>query len=227
MIQFILAALALIGASFANAQTLSPQELERRAIERRAVEAVIWGMPAVNYDLMLQEMLSKTPGKVNQVIYWGRPLDWRNQTLTPNPDTLYFMAFLNTKEVGPIVIEVPPAGDDGSMNANFVNVWQIPTGGCRLARCGQGRGREVADAAARLFGESCERLCAAAARHMGQLRADARRTCAAIAMPTLPESVAYGKRVKIYPLSQAAAPPSTTVFTDVQGRRVRLHHPLR
>ena len=31
------------------------------------MEAVNWGMPAVNYDLMLQEMLSKTAGKVNQV----------------------------------------------------------------------------------------------------------------------------------------------------------------
>jgi hypothetical protein len=66
-------------------------------------------MPAVNYDLMLQEMLTKTAGKVNQVIYWGRPLDWHNQTLTPNPDTLYFMAFLNATDVGPIVIDVPPA----------------------------------------------------------------------------------------------------------------------
>ena len=47
-------------------------------------------MPAVNYDLMLQEMLTKTDGKVNQVIYLGRPLDWRNQALTPNPDTVYF-----------------------------------------------------------------------------------------------------------------------------------------
>ena len=37
---------------------------------------------------------------MNQVIYWGRPLDWHNQTLTPNPDTLYFMAFFNTKDVG-------------------------------------------------------------------------------------------------------------------------------
>jgi hypothetical protein len=37
------------------------------AIERRAVEAVIWGIPAVNYDLMLQEMLTRTKGKVNQV----------------------------------------------------------------------------------------------------------------------------------------------------------------
>jgi len=78
--------------SHAAAQTISAVDLARRTIERRAVEAVIWGMPVVNYDLMLQEMLSKTPGKVNQMIYWGRPLDWKNQMLTPNPDTLYFMS---------------------------------------------------------------------------------------------------------------------------------------
>jgi hypothetical protein len=109
-------------AGAALAQT-TPQE---RLVRSRAVEAVIWGMPIVNYDLMLQEMVTKTPGKINQMIYWGKPLDWKNQTLTPNPDTLYFMSFLNTKDVGPIVIEVPPATADGSLNANFVNIWQAP-----------------------------------------------------------------------------------------------------
>jgi hypothetical protein len=109
-----------------RAENFSAEELNRRTIERRAVEAVIWGMPAVNYDLMLQEMLAETPGRVNEVIYWGKPLDWQNQTLTPNPDTLYFMTFMNTKDVGPIVIDVPAAGADGSLNANFVNVWQMP-----------------------------------------------------------------------------------------------------
>src|SRR5262245_32867605 len=82
----------------ALAQTPSRDD---RLIRSRAVEAVIWGMPAVNTDLMLQEMLTKTPGKVNQVIYWGKPLDWHNQTLTPNPDAIYFMAFFNTRDVGP------------------------------------------------------------------------------------------------------------------------------
>src|SRR5262245_38656944 len=109
MTKAALAALALLFAAPASpAQTFPPEELVRRNVERRAVEAVIWGMSAVNTDLMRQEMLTKTAGKVNQFIYWGRPLDWRNQTLTPNPDTLYFMAFFNTKDVGPIVIEVPP-----------------------------------------------------------------------------------------------------------------------
>src|SRR6516164_7393580 len=115
--------------STGNAQPTSmptlTAQLQQRALHRRTVEAVIWGMPAVNYDLMLQEMLTKTAGKVNEVIYWGRPLDWHNQTLTPNPDTLYFMGFFDTKDVGPLVIEVPPAAANGSLNANIVNVWQV------------------------------------------------------------------------------------------------------
>ena len=115
-----LALSCVVGAAFAQT---TPQE---RVIRSRAVEAAIWGMPVVNYDLMLQEMLTKTPGKVNQGIYWGKPLDWKNQTLTPNPDTLYLMTFLNTRDVGPIVIEIPPADSSGSLNANIVNVWQQP-----------------------------------------------------------------------------------------------------
>jgi hypothetical protein len=88
----------------AEAQTFPPSEANAKLVHGRAVEAVIWGMAAVNTDLMRQEMLTKTSGKVNQFIYWGRPLDSRNQTLTPNPDTIYFMAFFDTKAAGPMVL---------------------------------------------------------------------------------------------------------------------------
>jgi hypothetical protein len=54
-----------------KAQNLSAEDLANRDIHRRAVEAVIWGMPAVNTDLMRQQMLTKTAGKVNQIIYWA------------------------------------------------------------------------------------------------------------------------------------------------------------
>src|SRR4051812_21464751 len=93
------ACLSVLLPSAAAKQTENPLQ---PLLQHRAVEAFIWGTPAVNYDLMLQEMLTKTPGKVNQVIYWGRPLDYKNQTLTPNPDALYFMVFFNLKD-GPIV----------------------------------------------------------------------------------------------------------------------------
>src|SRR5258705_6613097 len=119
------AAIVLVAPHASFAQTATPDQLAQRSIERRAVESVIWAMPAVNYDLMLQEMLGKTDGKVNQVVYWGRPLDWHNQTLTPNPDAIYFMAFFNTKD-GPVVLDLPPGDTYGSFNANIVNVWQMP-----------------------------------------------------------------------------------------------------
>jgi hypothetical protein len=54
MSRTVIAALALICAiASARAQDFSAEDLARRTIERRAIEAVIWGMPAVNLDLML------------------------------------------------------------------------------------------------------------------------------------------------------------------------------
>ena len=55
MRKIIFAALSLIWATVSgNAQQFSADDLARRTIERRAVEAINWGMPAVNLDLMLQ-----------------------------------------------------------------------------------------------------------------------------------------------------------------------------
>jgi hypothetical protein len=54
----MLSALALLCAmASAHAQNSSADDLARRAVEGRAVEAAIWGMPAVNTDLMYQAML--------------------------------------------------------------------------------------------------------------------------------------------------------------------------
>jgi hypothetical protein len=103
MSRTVIAALALICAiASARAQDFSADDLNNRLTHSRAVEAIIWGMPAVNYDLMLQAMLNKTEGKVNQFIYWSRPSDWKNQTLTPKPDAIYFMTFFIPRTPAPL-----------------------------------------------------------------------------------------------------------------------------
>jgi hypothetical protein len=68
-------AVAAVCVATGIAQATEPtlDEAKRRLIESRAVEAVIWGMPAVNTELMRQEML-KAGGKVNEIVYWGKPL---------------------------------------------------------------------------------------------------------------------------------------------------------
>ncbi|MGG5821783.1 DUF1214 domain-containing protein [Falsiroseomonas sp. HW251] len=184
-----------------------------RALHRRAVEAVIWGMPAVNTDLMLQAGL-QAGGRPNEVIYWSRPVDWRNQTLTPNPDALYFMIFFDTRDAGPLVIDVPPA-DTGSFAANIDDVWQTPLEDAGPFGADAGRGGKYLilppghpDAPPQGY---------------IVLRPDA-NTGYALFRADLPgradadiaRAADYGRRLKVHPLSQAASPPPTR-FTDAFG----------
>ena len=61
------------------AAAFSAVELNERTIHRRAVEAIMWGIPMVNYDLMFQSMLEDAGGKVNEILYWSDLCDWKNQ----------------------------------------------------------------------------------------------------------------------------------------------------
>ena len=213
---FVFVAVAFqTGANSAKAQTLSPEDIARRAVERRAVEAVNWGMSAVNTDLMLQEMLNKTAGKINQVIFWSRPLDWHNQTLTPNPDAIYLMAFFNTKDAGPMVLEIPAAGSDGSLNGNIVDFWQVPLEDAGPSGADAGKGGKYL-----LLPPG---YVQAVPKGYIVLRPSTFGTYALLRSnlkshgdTDVAKSVAYGKKVKVYPLSQAAAAPPT-VFTDASN----------
>src|ERR1700758_1486653 len=128
-----LAVSCLAGAAIAQA----PAPADRLAYSR-AFEAVIWGMPAVNFELMRQEAL-KAGAKDNQIVYWSRPFGWKNQTLTPNPDTIYIFPFINTKDVGPVVLEIPPA-DEGSITGTVMDVWQSALEDVGPAGVDKGRG---------------------------------------------------------------------------------------
>src|SRR4029077_6858902 len=108
-------------------------------LQRRAVEAVIWGMPAVNTDLMFQAMARGVRGDWNQIVYWSRLADWKNQTLTPNPDAIYIMPFFNTAQIGPVVLEIPAAGE-GSITGSIMDCWQTPLEGVRSGGVHQGQG---------------------------------------------------------------------------------------
>ncbi|MBY3045865.1 DUF1254 domain-containing protein [Rhizobium leguminosarum] len=196
-----------------TAAAFTPEELASRTVERRAVEAVIWGIPAVNYDLMLQEMLGKTKGKVNQILYWSRPLDWHNQTLTPNPDAIYLMAFTDTKSVGPVVIEVPPA-EGGSINGNIVNVWQMALEDAGPSGADQGKGGKYLILPPGYKDRVPDGYIPLQSDTFGGY-ALLRSNLASHSDADVAKSVEYAKRLKVYPLSQAGDPPET-VFTDAR-----------
>lgn len=212
-IAFALFAAACWG-HLALAEAQRPGDLQKRALERRAVEAVIWGMPIVNYDLMRQEMLTKTSGKVGQVIYWGRPLDSKNQTLTPNPDALYFIVFYNTK-AGPVVLDLPPGDANGSFNGNIVTAWQVPLEDAGLLGVDKGKGGKFVILPPGYKEKVPEGYHALQSDTFGGFmlfRANMKSHSAA----DVQSSIDYGKRMKVYSLAQAANPPAT-VFVDVKN----------
>jgi hypothetical protein len=193
----------------AVAQTPSPDD---RLAHSRAVEAVIWGMPAANYDLMLQPAL-KSGAKENEIIYWSRPVDWHNQTLTPNPDALYFMIFFNTKDASPLVIDVPPA-DDGSFAANIDTVWQMPLEDAGPYGADKGAGGKYLILPPGYTGTQPDGYTVVQSETFAGY-ALFRSNLASHSEADIAKAAKYGKRLKVYPLSQAANPPETK-FTDVK-----------
>lgn len=194
---------------------LGPADLSERTVHRRAVEAVIWGMPVVNYDLMYQAAVREAGGDFNQVIYWSRLPDWKIQTLTPNPDSIYLMPFINTKVAGPVVLEIPPA-DEGSITGTVMDVWQCALEDVGPAGVDKGRGGkylilppghkdEPPEGYIPLPSDTYEGYALLRSIPKSGSEADVAR------------AVAYGKRVKLYPFSQANNDGGlpATVFVDV------------
>jgi len=207
----VFAVLCLIWAPVsADAQQFSADDLTYRIVQRRAVEAVIWGMPAVNYDLMLQEML-KLGGKANQIVYWSGLPDWKNQTLTPNPDAIYLMPFINTKDVGPVVIEIPPA-DEGSITGTIMDGWQMPLADVGPAGTDAGKGGKYVVLPPNFTDKTPDGyIVLPSATYQGY--ALLRSILKSGNDTDVVKAVDYGKRIKVYPLSTATNPAATT-FVD-------------
>jgi hypothetical protein len=193
------------------ADVFSASELAERTVLRRAIEAVNWGMPAVNFDRLRQAMV-RAGGAFNQIIYWSRLSDWKNQTLTPNPDVVYLMPFLSTKDVGPVVLEIPPA-DDGALAGTLTDCWQGALEDIGPAGVDKGNGGKYLILPPDYHGEVpgwYTAMRSSCFQNYGLFRSVATSADDG----DVARAVAYAKRVRVYPLAHAAAPPPTT-FVDV------------
>ena len=187
---------------------VTPATLARNALHRRAIEAVIWGMPAVNTDLMYQAMARAVKGSWNQIVYWSRLLDWKNQTLTPNPDAIYLMPFFNTAHAGPIVIEIP-AADQGSITGSIMDCWQTPLEDVGPAGADKGRGGKYLILPPGYSGTVPDAYIALRSQTY-QGYALLRSILRSGSDTDFIKAVEYGKRITCYPLSAAANTPATT-----------------
>ncbi|OAF19935.1 hypothetical protein AXW67_35050 [Bradyrhizobium neotropicale] len=190
----------------------SSEELTSRNIQRGAVEAVVWGMPAVNFELMLQAAIANG-GAANQMLYWSRPVNWKDQALTPNPSTIYFNPFYDTTK-GPVVLEIPPVEGDSSITGSIDDAWQCALEDVGPAGVDQGKGGKYLITPPG-YNETPPGGYIVVPSDTFQGFAILRSNFKSGSDADIAGAVAYGKRMKIYPLSGNA---NQTVYVDVYDK---------
>src|SRR5262245_55525331 len=198
-----------------NLSLVMPSETSSNPVEnttlRRGVEAVIWGMPAVNFDRMLQAMMRDAKGGTNQIVYWSRLSDWKNQTLTPNPDSIYLMPFINAKAAGPMVLEIP-SSHDGLINGSICDAWQSALQDVGPAGSDKGKGSKYLILPPAYAGKVPAGFIAVQSDTY-QVSALIRSILHSGTESERARALVYGKQIRMYPLSEAEG-PGPTMFVD-------------
>ncbi|MEU9336514.1 DUF1254 domain-containing protein [Streptomyces sp. NPDC048290] len=187
-------------------------DIEAAVVRARALQAVVWGMPAVNYRLMYDAATTAGMDGENQVLWWPGLMDWQNQSLTPNPDVIYVMPFYNTED-GPVVLEVPPADDTHKINGSVMDYWQAaiedvgPAGldagaGAKYLILPPGYRSTVPEGYTPLWSDTYRGYALLRSLPAGQSDSD------------ISDAVAYANQIKFYPYTPDGA-PGTTVRVDV------------
>ncbi len=191
-----------------------PADMREQMIYSRAIEAANWGMAAVNLDLMYQEA-KKIGGDYNQIVIWPGLCEWKNQTLTPNPDVIYIIPFFNTKDVGPIVLEIP-SNADGTIVGSIMDRWQMAIEDVGPGGVDKGKGGKY------LFLPPGYKDKIPAGYIPMQSDTYTGYSLIRVNMKTADkagaeDAVAYGKRIQLYPLSETGKSPQTK-WVDASGK---------
>ena len=175
----------------------------------------MWGMPIVSVDAMRQAYFRDAGCKYNDVVFWSKPSDWKNQTPTPNTSTRYVYFNINTQVEGPVVLEIPAAVDAG-LFGTVLNAWQVPMADVGPDGTDAGKGGKYLFLPPGFKSEVPDSYYAFPMKTYngyGIFRA--------IPMTSSDQDVAKAiemvKQLRLYPLSEAVNPPLMR-FVDMEGK---------
>ncbi len=181
---------------------------------QRAFEALLWSLPSAQLQSARAATFDVLGAKYNDILAWSEPATPELETWTANSSTPYIVAYADLKDE-PVVLEIPAAGPDGSLYGQVVDAWQFTIADVGTSGVDGGKGGKLLFTGPDFEGtvppgyiqvESPNYRIAFAFR---SVRAPGK---------TAQDAYAYSKRLKMYPLSQAANPPPQR-FIDPANRR--------
>jgi hypothetical protein len=170
---------------------------------QRAFEAMLWGMPAVAIYRLRAGAFSELDMEDNDVISYSGTATPKLEAITPNASTPYIAAYTNL-EKGPVVLEVPAAGPDGSLYGQVVDAWQFTIADVGPSGMDKGKGGKYLFTPPGYDGQVPE----------GYLHVPSPNYRVAFAFrsvraegKSIDDAFQYGRRLRMYYLSEANSPP--------------------
>src|SRR5262245_19096811 len=192
----------------------SIKDWEYEIKRHRAFEAVLWNMPAVAIYSLRRAAFDELGMKDNDIITYSGTGTPKLEAITANSSTPYIAAYTDLRK-GPVVLEVPAAGPDGSLYGQVIDAWQLTIADVGPSGLDKGKGGKylfvppgykdaVSDGYLRVDSPSYRIAFAfRSIRQEGKTAADAYN---------------YSKKLRMYYLSEAADPPQQK-FVDPLDKR--------
>jgi hypothetical protein len=180
----------------------------------RAFEAVLWNMPAIAIYSFRRAAFTNLGIKDNDIIAYSAPATPKLEAITANSTTPYISAFTDLRQ-GPVVLEIPPAGTEGSIYGQVVDAWQFTIADVGPSGLDKGEGGKL------LFtGPEFKGTVPA-----GYIEVPSPNFRIAFAFRSVPapgksgaDAYAYAKKLRMYHLSEAGDPPPQRFVDPIDER---------
>ncbi|WP_395396496.1 DUF1214 domain-containing protein (plasmid) [Novosphingobium sp. BL-8A] len=180
---------------------------------QRAFETLLWSLPRVGIQHGRAATLA-LGARDNDILALSAPATPKFETITPNSSTNYIVAYTDLKP-GPVVLEIPAAGPDGSLYGQVVDAWQMAIADVGPSGVDGGKGAKI------LFtGPDFSGAVPPGYIHVKSPNYRIMFAFRTVRAPgkTAAEAYAYTKRLRMYYLSQAASPPTQRFLDPVNER---------
>jgi hypothetical protein len=198
---------------------LQKADVHDRMLYHRAIEAVVWGMPLLNFK-GFRDGLASVGVNYNDVSYHTKVQNWKFQVATPN-DTTPYVNFYWTVKDGPVVVEIPASSEGVGIFGTLMDAWQRPLEDVGAKGKDGGLGAKYVMTPPGYDGEL------PAGAHVYEQRtyhgfAILRPIMAGGATPeNLAKAAKFAKRIKVYPLAKADDQPATK-YVDIYDKNVEM-----
>ena len=192
----------------------SEQTISERVLYYRAIDSVVWAMPLLNFKQFRDGHRALGVGQ-NDIAYHTKIQDWKFQTATPNNTTPYVNFFWNIED-GPIVVEIPPSADGVGIFGTLMDAWQRPIDDVGAKGRDKGNGGKYV-----LVPEGYQGALLPMSFTYRQRTNNGFAILRAIipdaSQENIDKAAEFAKRIKVYPLAQAANPPENN-YIDIYGQ---------